>query len=63
MSIPKAIETALEAADSAVLLDALAGRGDAAAAAQELIEVGHSSGTAMAAGILVGARAAIERSS
>ncbi len=51
------------AAPAATLLAALAGRGDAAAAAYELLEVGHSSGPALAAGILAGARAAIERSS
>ena len=51
------------AAPAATLLVALAGRGDAVAAARELLEVGHSSGPALAAGILVGARAAIERSS
>jgi len=48
---------------AAALLYALAGRGDAAAAAQELLDVGHSSGPALAAGLLAGARAAIERSS
>ena len=51
------------AAPAAALMAALAGRGDAAAAANELLEVGHSSGPALATGILAGARAAIERSS
>jgi hypothetical protein len=51
------------ATPAAGLLAALAGRGDAVAAAKELLEVGHSSGPALAAGILAGARAAIERSS
>ena len=51
------------AAPAANLLASMAGRGDAVAAARDLLEVGHSSGPALAAGILAGARAAIERSS
>jgi hypothetical protein len=44
------------------LLAALTGRGDAREAAEGLNRVGHSSGPALAAGVLSGARAAIERS-
>jgi len=45
-----------------VLLRALTGRGDAREGAGGLNRVGHSSGPALAAGVLAGARAAIERS-
>jgi len=48
---------------AAALLLALAGRGDAVEAAEALNEVGHSSGPALAAGVLAGAMAVIERSS
>jgi hypothetical protein len=44
------------------LLTALAGRGDPFTAADRLAAVGHSSGPALAAGVVAGARAAIERS-
>jgi len=47
---------------AAALLSALAGRGDIAAAADALNQVGHSSGPALAAGLLAGTGAVIERS-
>lgn len=50
------------AAPAGVLLQALAGRGDPVRAAGDLEAVGHSSGPALAAGVLAGTRAAIERS-
>ncbi|MBN2114871.1 MAG: DUF2877 domain-containing protein [Acidimicrobiia bacterium] len=43
---------------SAALLQALCGRGDAAAALAALLEVGHSSGTGLAGGILAAAACA-----
>ncbi|MCJ7726135.1 MAG: DUF2877 domain-containing protein, partial [Acidimicrobiia bacterium] len=50
------------AAPAAALMRALTGRGDTVVAAAALDAVGHSSGPALAAGVLAGARAAIERS-
>ncbi|MFH2073680.1 MAG: DUF2877 domain-containing protein [Actinomycetota bacterium] len=50
------------AAPAGALLAALAGRGDPATAVAALNAVGHSSGPALAAGVLAGTRAAIERS-
>jgi len=50
------------AAPAAALVSALAGWGDPAGAARELMKVGHSSGPALAAGIIAGVGAAIERS-
>jgi len=51
-----------EVADPAAgMLRALAGRGDPAAACEALCAVGHSSGPALAAGLLIGAAAAAGR--
>ncbi len=50
------------ATPAALLLSALAGRGNPVVAAAALHAVGHSSGPALAAGVLAGTRAAIERS-
>ena len=50
------------AVPAAALVSALAGWGDPAGAARELMKVGHSSGPALAAGIIAGVGAAIERS-
>ena len=48
------------AAPAGALLRAFAGRGDVATAHQELLEVGHSSGPALAAGIVLGAQSIIQ---
>lgn len=48
------------AAPAGALLRALAGRGDVAAAHAELVKVGHSSGPALAAGVVLGAQSIIE---
>lgn len=47
---------------AAALLAALCGRGDPVAAARVLQAVGHSSGPALAAGVVAGAGAVVERS-
>lgn len=48
------------AAPAGTLLRAFAGRGEVAAAYADLIEVGHSSGPALAAGMVLGARSIVE---
>jgi hypothetical protein len=48
------------AAPAGALLRALAGRGNVATAHQKLLEVGHSSGPALAAGMVLGAQSIIQ---
>lgn len=48
------------AAPAGALLRALAGRGNVAAAHAKLVEVGHSSGPALAAGVVLGAQSIIQ---
>jgi hypothetical protein len=48
------------AAPAGALLRAFAGRGDVATAHDDLIEVGHSSGPALAAGVVLGAQSIIQ---
>jgi hypothetical protein len=48
------------AAPAGTLLRALTGRGEVTAAHQSLIEVGHSSGPALAAGIVLGAQSIVQ---
>jgi hypothetical protein len=51
------------AAPAGALLRAFAGRGDVAAAHEELVKIGHSSGPALAAGMVLGAQSIIQYTS